>query len=147
MNSTIPERYEPKAERLIILSSLPLASWGEAADDKTQKFCMIHAPSSLIGLKRVSSVPACGLPPRCDTCEARAVVFRPYVQKAEAAERPLWQMDLRHKLKLTPGQTDAISMLLWHSIYGSTSTPEVEDRIQDHINELQRALAIIRGES
>lgn len=58
--------------------------------------------------------------------------------------RPLWQMDLRHKLKLTPGKIDMLSVLLWHSIAGSESTPEVEQRIQDHIEELQRALAIIR---
>lgn len=64
--------------------------------------------------------------------------------EAPAKSNPLWQMDLRHKLGLTPGKIDLISVLLWHSIAGSTSTPECEQRIENHIEELNRALRIIR---
>lgn len=63
------------------------------------------------------------------------------------AKSPLWQMDLRHKLGLEPGMTDPVSMLIWHSIYGSGDSIEAAERIENHIEELQRALRVIREES
>lgn len=60
--------------------------------------------------------------------------------------QPLWQMDLRHKLKLEPGRTDAVAMLIWQALYSSGSSTEAAEILEFDVEELRRAIRIIREE-
>lgn len=66
--------------------------------------------------------------------------------KPQTRQEPRWQMDLRRKLKLTPSKNDLVAMLLWHAIYSNENSADVAQSIEFSIEELQRALAIIREE-
>lgn len=79
----------------------------------------------------------------CERCDVPIKVPQRYEPKAE---QPLWQMDLRHKLKLEPSRNDAVALLLWQAIYSSGSSPEAAERLQFDVEELQRAIRIIREE-
>lgn len=65
----------------------------------------------------------------------------------KAPAKPLWQMDVRQRLDLRPGRVDPISGLLWAAIYGSESEREFIARVEQHIDELRRAVAVIKAEA
>lgn len=53
---------------------------------------------------------------------------------------------MRQLLDLKPGHTDAVSMVLWRAIYGSRSLADFENSVQESIDQLTKALAIVRGQ-
>lgn len=137
----------------IVLSGLPLAKWVEAANKNSQRWCMIHAPASLSGLKLIDQHTT---KERCDECECRAMVCRPAEKEAEAksivptryeprAERPLWQMDLRHKLGLEPGMCDPVSRMLMGAVYDAEDENHFEELMADHIAHLVKAVEKARA--
>jgi hypothetical protein len=66
-------------------------------------------------------------------------------EDAKAPAKPLWQMDVRHALDLSPGKTDPVSTLLFRALAHSDDVREFEERVQNHIEELRRALETLKA--
>lgn len=59
--------------------------------------------------------------------------------------KPLWQMDIRHRLKLEPNRTDAVARLLFHDLYCARDEQMFVELVEQSISELQKALNKLRG--
>lgn len=62
-----------------------------------------------------------------------------------AAEASLvWRRDVRHRLDLSPDKCDAVSRLLFAALYAAQDEADFENMVQNHVDELRKALAIVR---
>lgn len=64
---------------------------------------------------------------------------------AKPAAKPLWQMDVRSKLDLSSAKTDPVSRLLFAALYSAQDQEEFEESVEAHVEDLQKALAIVRS--
>jgi hypothetical protein len=59
--------------------------------------------------------------------------------------KPLWQMDVRHRLGLEPWKTDVVSRLLFGALYTSEDEDDFVNSVQNHVDELTRAINALKG--
>jgi hypothetical protein len=61
-----------------------------------------------------------------------------------AEPKPLWQMDVRHRLDLSPNKTDVISRLLFAALYAAEDEEQFLEMLEEHRDQLQLAINVMR---
>lgn len=59
--------------------------------------------------------------------------------------KPSWRRVLRQRLDITPEKTDPLSRLVWAAIYDAEDEDDFVNLIQNHIEELRRALNVLKA--
>lgn len=64
----------------------------------------------------------------------------PEQSEPKAPAKPLWQLDIRQRLALSPDRTDPISRLLFAALYAAEDEAEFLNLVENHVEELRRAI-------